>query len=126
MSIQVQSLQVKQPTLGEARFVRQRGGLHRYGHVVLVVESCNMDVLEIIWEVPESAIPAEFRQAVLRGIHGVFEPEAKYAAFTSSGLKVKIVGGSYHDTDSNEGSYEIAGGLAFINAITTAGAANDT
>lgn len=114
------------PTPGEGRFIKQSGPLCRFGHVVLVVESVNEAALEVRWQVPESSIPLQFQLAVSRGVRRLFEPGAKYAEFSSASLLVRVVGGTFHPTDSNEVSYELAASAAFVNAINSGASAADT
>lgn len=121
----MKTLQFTQPTRGEGRFVRQSGPPGRFGHVILIVEPTNQPSLEICWEVPESAIPVQFRQAVSLGINGYFEPGAKYSEFTPGGFLVRVVGGTFHPTDSNEVSYTLAAAAAFSDAVSCSASAAD-
>src|SRR5690349_6443102 len=104
------------PARGEGRFVRQAGGLHRYGHVVLIVESAPAE-LSFSWEVFAEQIPDMFKDAVYRGVSRSFEPGGLFGSYISHGLRVRVVDGSWHETDSNEGSFEIASALALKDAI---------
>ena len=101
---------------GEGRIVRQAGGMHRYGHVILSVEPVQSSLL-LAWEVSAAQIPDEFKEAVFRGIKAQFLPGARFDSYTADGLRIRIVDGSSHQTDSNEGSFEIASSLALLNAL---------
>jgi hypothetical protein len=54
---------------------------------------------------------------VTRGIVRLFEPGAKLAEYSSNSLAVRVIGGTSHQTDSNEMSFELAASAALINAI---------
>jgi elongation factor G len=109
-------------TFGEARFIRQQGSPGRYGHVALQVEETDVRELEMVWMVPAASIPEVYREAVFRGISSLFEAGAKFDGYFPGKLCVKVVGGSQHETDSNESSYFIAAAMAFINAVESANA----
>lgn len=104
------------PVRGEGRIVRQAGGLHRYGHVVLLVESAPAELC-FSWEVSAVQIPDLFKDAVCRGVTRSFEPGAVFGSYVPDGLRVRIVDGSWHEIDSNEGSFEIASALALKDAL---------
>jgi elongation factor G len=117
---------------GECIFVRQKGSLGHYGHVILVVEPSPDDGLTLEWAVNEATIPERFSKAVQRGIQltcSAKNPDVvscwvdggpfQGCAFTRT--KVRIIDGSYHDYDSSEHSFEIAGSVAFSNAVKNAG-----
>lgn len=104
------------PARGEGRFVRQAGGRHPYGHVVLIVESAPAG-LSFSWEVSAEQIPDMFKAAVYRGVSRSFEPGAMFGSHISHGLRVRIVDGSWHETDSNQGSFEIVSALALKDAM---------
>lgn len=103
---------------GEGRFIKQSGPIGRFGHVILQVECLEASqAISIAWDVSEDVIPTFFRDSVVRGILRLFEPGAKYAGYSSDGLAVRVVGGTFHPTDSNELSFELAAAAAFNDAI---------
>ena len=105
---------------GEGRFIKQSGPIGRFGHVVLEVQCLETaQALVVTWDVSEDEIPAIFRNSVERGVIRLFGPEAKYEAFSSDGVSVRVVGGTCHPTDSNEVSFELASAAAFVNAIVS-------
>lgn len=106
------------PLRGEGRYVRQNGGLHRYGHVVLLLEHA-LTGLSFSWEVSEKQIPAIFKEAIYRGVRCSFWPGEKFENYIPDGLLVRIVDGSSHENDSNEGSFEIASALAISMALAS-------
>jgi hypothetical protein len=58
-----------------------------------------------------------FKEAVYRGIKAQFQPDARLGAYTTDGLLIRIVDGSSHESDSNEGSFEIAAAFALLTAL---------
>ncbi|PJC95541.1 hypothetical protein GQ37_026830 [Janthinobacterium sp. BJB1] len=107
---------IEGPLRGEGLIVRQAGGMHRYGHVILSVEPAQT-ALSFTWEVSPTRIPEEFKAAVYRGIEAQFQPHARFGTYSTEGLLIRIVDGSSHAIDSNEGSFEIAASLALLRAL---------
>ena len=112
----MKKFELEGPLRGEGRIVRQAGGMHRYGHVILSVEQVHT-ALSFAWEVSPAQIPEEFRAAVCRGICAQFEPHARFGTYSTDGLLIRIVDGSSDSVDSNEGSFEIAASLALLSAL---------
>lgn len=117
----MKKLLVPTPVSGEGRIVRQSGGLHRYGHVVLSVEASSGAELSFAWEVLPEQIPDMFKDAVYRGVRRSFEADATFDGYSPEGLLVRVVDGSFHQSDSNEGSFEMASMQAFAKALTSLG-----
>ncbi|CAN7261425.1 hypothetical protein LJR129_001165 [Acidovorax sp. LjRoot129] len=113
----MKNLLVPAPVSGEGRIVRQSGGLHRYGHVVLSIEAAPGADLSFIWEVLPDQIPDMFRDAVYRGVRRSFEADAHFGGYSPDGLLIRVVAGSFHETDSNEGSFEMASMEALARAL---------
>lgn len=111
-------LLVQSPLTGECRFIRQ-AGFPRFGHVLLSVEPSSKEGLAFRWDVLPEQIPEIFREAVYTGVRRSFEPGAQFGEYASDGLLVRVIGGSFHETDSNEGSFEIASMQAFARALTS-------
>ena len=111
----MKKFELKSPLRGEGRIVRQAGGLHRYGHIIVSVEA-TQTAFSISWEVLPGQIPEVFKEAVYRGIKAMFRPGAKFGTYSTDGLLVRIIDGRSHETDSNEGSFEIASALALTAA----------
>ncbi|MGJ7575731.1 hypothetical protein ACSFBX_34820 [Variovorax sp. RB2P76] len=104
----------------EGRFIRQRGSGERYGDVVLTIEASDMPGVTYSWEVPESQIPSMFRQATVDGIELWFREGAPLDGYRLWHTKIRVVGGSTHETDSTELSYTYAAANAFALAVNTA------
>ena len=108
------------PVRAEGRFVRQAGSPGRYGHVVLLLEPAASAGLSFSWEVPRDQIPEMFEPSVCEGVRRWFVPGARFHGWACENTLVRIVGGSFHDTDSNEVSYMMAAAEAFSNAVAQA------
>jgi elongation factor G len=105
---------------GEGRFVRQTGGRGQYGHVILRVEPFAGAEIEFDNRITGGEIPREFIHSIERGVRGAME-SGVLAGYPLAGVKVTLLGGSYHEVDSSEIAFEIAGAMAFRDA---AGRAN--
>ena len=113
---------LQRPATGEGRFIRQQGSPGRYGHVSLLVEPTEEgDPWALLWEVQSSQIPPHFGEAVRRGIVSLFVEGAPLERWPLEGFSVRVVGGSFHDTDSNELSFVMAAGYAFLDALKNGG-----
>lgn len=105
----------------EGRFVRQQGGRERFGHVLLTIEPCAAPGVSFSWEVLESQVPSIFRRATFDGIEGWFRDGAPLEGYELQHTKIRVVDGSYHETDSNDLSYTFAATNAFAAAVNIAG-----
>ena len=105
----------------EGAYVRQMGPPGHYGHVVLIVEPSDTDGLTFVWAVGETAIPQIFSQSVLRGIQRTCSVDGPFQGCAFTRTTVRVIDGSYHDTDSKERSYEMASAMAFADAVHRAG-----
>ncbi len=98
----------------EGKFVRQSGGRGQYGHVWIKFEPAedqNAEGLEFINEVVGGTVPREYIPAVQKGIQEQMQ-NGVLAGYPLLGLKATLFDGSYHDVDSNEMAFKIAGSLA--------------
>jgi len=111
---------ITRPARAEGRFIRQTGGHGQYGHVVLEIEPLQEDegfVFES--KISGGDIPSEFIPAVERGVREAME-SGVLAGYPLVGIKATLVGGSYHEVDSSELSFRVAGSLALKNAVQQA------
>ena len=111
---------ITRPAKGEMRFVRQTGGRGQYGHVVLEVEPADPGegtVIEI--KIVGGAIPREFLPATQKGIQEAMDAGV-FAGFKVIDVRVRIVDGSFHDVDSSEMAFKVAGSMAFKDACRKA------
>jgi elongation factor G len=98
----------------EGKFVRQSGGRGQYGHVWIRFEPAedqNAEGLEFVNEVVGGTVPREYIPAVQKGIAEQMQ-NGVLAGYPLLGLKATLYDGSYHDVDSNEMAFKIAGSLA--------------
>jgi elongation factor G len=96
---------------GTGRFVRQSGGRGQYGHVELEVEPNEMGKgFEFISKIVGGAIPKEYIKPTEKGIEEALT-SGVLAGFPVVDVKVTLVDGSYHDVDSNEQAFSIAGSM---------------
>ena len=98
----------------EGKFVRQSGGRGQYGHVWIKfepAEDSGAEGLEFINEVVGGSVPREYIPAVAKGIEEQMQ-NGILAGYPLLGIKATLYDGSYHDVDSSEMAFKIAGSLA--------------
>jgi elongation factor G len=96
----------------EGKFVRQSGGRGQYGHVVLKLEPLRPGSgFEFANEIVGGVVPKEYVPAVQKGVEEQLQ-NGVIAGFPVVDVKVTIYDGSYHDVDSNEMAFKIAGSMA--------------
>ena len=98
----------------EGKFVRQSGGRGQYGHVWIKfepAEDSGAEGLEFINEVVGGSVPREYIPAVAKGIEEQMQ-NGIVAGYPLLGIKATLYDGSYHDVDSSEMAFKIAGSLA--------------
>jgi elongation factor G len=104
----------------EGRFVRQTGGRGQYGVVVVNMEPAGPgDGYEFIDKIVGGKIPKEYIPAVDLGIQEAMESGA-LAGFPVVDVRVELVDGSYHEVDSSEMAFKVAGSMAFRSAMQRA------
>src|SRR5687768_18232798 len=104
----------------EGKFVRQSGGRGQYGHVWIKLEPLEAGKgYEFVNGVVGGAIPKEYIPAVDKGIREATE-NGVLAGYPVVDVKVTLFDGSYHDVDSNEMAFKIAGSMAFKDAMRIA------
>lgn len=101
----------------EGKFVRQSGGRGQYGHVWLKLEPMDFsdedaDNFEFVNEIVGGAVPKEYIPAVEKGVAEQMQ-NGVLAGFPVLGVKATLYDGSFHDVDSNEMAFKIAGSMAF-------------
>ena len=108
---------------GEGRFVRQTGGSGQYGHAIIEIEPLPEDVADDVVienKVVGGAIPREFIRPVEEGIREAAQ-SGVIAGYPLVRFKASIVDGSYHEVDSSEMAFKIAGSMALKEAVARAG-----
>ncbi len=104
----------------EGKYIRQTGGRGQYGHVWLTVESQEVGKgFEFVNKVVGGAIPKEYVPAVEKGIREAMT-SGVVAGYPMVDLKVTLFDGSYHDVDSSEIAFKIAGSMGFKEACRRA------
>jgi elongation factor G len=106
---------------GEGRYVRQTGGRGQYGHCELEVEPLRSgEGFEIVSKIAGGAIPKEFIHAVEAGIREAAEAGV-LAGYPVVDVRATIADGSYHEVDSSEVAFKIAGSMAMKAAMRKGG-----
>jgi elongation factor G len=104
----------------EGRFIRQSGGHGQYGDVWLRVEPlADASAFEFVDAIKGGSIPKEYITPVRKGVEEALEGGV-LAGFPMSGLKVTLFDGSYHDVDSSEMAFKIAGSMGVRRAAEKA------
>ena len=104
----------------ETRYVRQSGGKGQYGHVKIIVEPNESGKgFEFINKVVGGTVPKEYIPSVEQGVRGAMEAGV-LAGFPVVDVKVTLYDGSYHEVDSSELAFKIAGSMAFKEACQKA------
>jgi len=111
---------IRRKAEAESKYVKQTGGRGQYGHVVLTVEPSESGKgLEFVNKVVGGAIPKEFVPAIEKGVRERMETGV-VAGYPLRDVKVTVIDGSYHDVDSNEMAFKIAGSMGFADACKRA------
>jgi elongation factor G len=103
----------------EGRFVRQTGGRGQFGHVVINLEPAPEAGFEFEDKIKGGVIPNEFIGPAEQGMREALENGVK-AGYPMVDVKVELVDGSYHDVDSSEMAFKIAGSMAIQEAARKA------
>ncbi len=113
---------IKKSVEQDTKYARQSGGKGQYGHVVITVEPNEPGKgYEFLNEITGGVIPKEFIPAVDAGIQGAMQAGVM-AGYPVVDVKVHLTFGSYHEVDSSEMAFKIAGSMAFKEACRKAGA----
>jgi len=100
----------------EGKFVRQSGGRGQYGHVVIKMEPNDAGKgFEFVNGIIGGVVPREYIPAVQKGMEEAMQ-NGVIAGYPMVDVKVTLFDGSYHDVDSNEMAFKIAGSMAFKEA----------
>src|SRR5687767_11209972 len=103
----------------EGRFVRQTGGSGQYGIVYINLEPAPGEGFDFVNKIRGGSIPTEFIPAVEKGVEEALENGVR-AGYPIVDVRVKLVDGKYHETDSSEIAFKVAGSLAFQEAARRA------
>lgn len=112
---------IRKKAKAEGKFIRQSGGRGQYGHVVMEIEPGQPGAgLQFINKIIGGTIPKEYIPAVEAGVREAMD-NGILAGFPVIDVAVTLLDGSYHDVDSSEMAFKIAGSMGFKNAASKAG-----
>jgi elongation factor G len=107
---------IKKATEAEAKYIRQTGGRGQYGHVILTVEPQEPGKgYEFVNKIVGGVIPREYIPAIDKGIKEAMT-SGTLAGYPVVDIKVTVIDGSFHEVDSSEMAFKIAGSMAFKEA----------
>ncbi len=104
----------------EGRFIRQSGGKGQYGHVKMRFEPMPEGGFEFVNEIVGGSVPKEFIKPTEQGIKEAME-RGIIAGYPMTGVRAILYDGSYHDVDSSEMAFKIAGSMAYQEGARKAG-----
>jgi elongation factor G len=110
---------IRKSSEAEGRHVKQTGGHGQYGHVKIRVEPFPGGGFEFLDEITGGRVPKEYIKPTEAGIKEALEGGI-LAGFPMSDLRVTLYDGSYHDVDSSEMAFKVAGSLAIKEAVRKA------
>jgi len=111
---------IKKEAEAEGKYIRQSGGRGQYGHVRIRVEPLEQGAgFEFVDEIKGGIIPKEFISAVEKGIREALE-RGVLAGYHLIDIRATLYDGSYHDVDSSEAAFKIAGSMAVQAAARSA------
>jgi len=113
---------IRKSARANTKFVRQTGGHGQYGHVVITVDPQPAGAgYEFVNDVVGGTIPREYIPSVEKGVRGALE-SGVLAGYPVVDVKVTLEDGSYHEVDSSDMAFKIAGSMAMREALEKAGA----
>lgn len=113
---------IKSSAEAEGKYIKQSGGRGQYGHCWIRIEPLSDDSeenFEFVDEVKGGTIPREFIPAIQKGVKESMD-KGVIAGYPLLKIKATVYDGSYHDVDSNEAAFKIAGSMAFSEAAKKA------
>ena len=110
---------ISKPSKSDMKHVKQSGGRGQYGHCVIEVEPNPEKGYEFINSITGGVIPKEYIAPVDKGIQDALK-SGVLAGFPCVDVKVNLVFGSYHDVDSSEQAFYVAGSMAIKDAMQKA------
>ncbi|WP_066570402.1 elongation factor G [Snodgrassella sp. CFCC 13594] len=112
---------IRKPIESEYKYVKQSGGKGQYGHVVIKMEPLEPGGVnyEFVDEIKGGVIPREFIPSVDKGIQDTMTTGI-LAGYPVVDIRVRLIFGSYHDVDSSQIAFELAGSMAFKDGMRKA------
>ncbi len=112
---------IRKPVRAEGKFIRQSGGKGQYGHVVIELEPTEPGTgFEFVSKIVGGSVPKEYINPSEQGMKEACE-SGILAGYPVIDLRATLVDGSYHDVDSSEMAFKIAGSMAIKEAVLKAG-----
>ncbi len=112
---------ITKATKGEGKYIKQSGGRGQYGHALIRVEPKDRGTgYEFVNDITGGVVPKEYIEPINKGIQESLE-RGFLAGYPMSDLKVELYDGTYHEVDSSEMSFKMAGSMAIKDAMKTAG-----
>jgi elongation factor G len=112
---------IQKPARGEGRYVKQTGGRGQYGHAKIDIEPAPNEGFVFDNDIKGGAIPKEYIKPIEDGIREALE-RGILAGYPMVDVKVRLWDGSFHEVDSSEMAFKIAGSMAFQAAAKKASA----
>ncbi len=106
----------------EGKYIRQSGGRGQYGHCKIKIEPTEKDVdggqkeFEFVDEIKGGIVPKEYIRPIEKGIHEAMD-RGVVAGYRLINIKARLFDGSYHEVDSSEAAFKIAGSMALQEAV---------
>jgi elongation factor G len=110
---------IRRPAKGEYKHVKQTGGRGQYGHCKIEIEPAPGQGFVFVNDITGGVIPKEYIKPIEEGIKGAME-RGILAGYPMVDVKVRLWDGSYHEVDSSEMAFNVAGSLAFQDAAKKA------
>jgi len=111
---------ITSPSSGEGKFIRQTGGRGQYGHVILDIAPAEKGSgIVVEEEIKGGAIPREYVRAATEGIKGACS-SGPLGGYFMVDMKIVIKDGSYHEVDSSDIAFQVAGSMAVKDALRRA------
>ncbi|MBE9043068.1 elongation factor G [Pleurocapsales cyanobacterium LEGE 10410] len=111
---------IRKSSKGEGKYIKQSGGKGQYGHAVLEIEPAPAATgFEFVSKIVGGTIPKEYIPAIEQGVKQTCE-SGILSGYPLIDIKVSLVDGSYHEVDSNEMAFKVAGSMAVREAVNRA------
>ncbi len=110
---------ITKPSKSDTKYAKQSGGRGQYGHAVIEVEPNPGNGYEFINSITGGVIPKEYIPAIDKGIQDALK-SGVLAGYPAVDVKVNLVFGSYHEVDSSEQAFYVAGSMAIKDAMRKA------
>jgi len=110
---------IKNPAMAEGKYIKQSGGRGQYGHIEIEVEPLATADFEFVDKIKGGTVPREYIPAIQKGIKEALD-RGVLAGYPVKNIKVTLLDGSYHEVDSSEMAFKIAGSIAIQAAVKKA------